>query len=293
MGRAFGRYQRARAMDTGELLRRLATKVRHMVGYRATARRLAFALDRHSRALYDGPYVERPEAGPVNLNVKLERLRRGGPFEPYEIALVNRAATTLLQPQHRRILEIGSGTGMFAAAAARAAGRHITASELNAPARLWAAANRAAPNIDYVAHELGSVTAGQFDLVVAIEVIEHIDRFGPFVMALSQAAPAALITTPNKWCDPFRSVDRTPGYDEHVREWTAGEFLWVLRAFFGRVDLYTIPDRRDQAEQLRNDEQFTPRVARCSDLSCEEPLLALCTEPLFARAGSERPESGR
>ena len=42
-------------------------------------RRLAYWMDRYSRGLYDGPYQERPETGPLNIAVKLARQAAGGP----------------------------------------------------------------------------------------------------------------------------------------------------------------------------------------------------------------------
>ena len=33
-----------------------------------------------------------------------------------------------------------------------------------------------------------------------------------------------------------------PPYYQHVREWTAGEFYWVLRLFYERVTLFAMPD---------------------------------------------------
>ena len=266
-------------MDRATLADRLRQKWTAAFGYRAVIRRLAFRLERYSRRWYDAPYAERPEVGPVNLEVKLARVRAGGPFEPHEIALLNRAAVTLLQPRHRQVLEVGSGTGMFASLAAADPGRRITASEYNEPARAWAAENRSAANITYCARALDTFDPDAFDLVVAVEVIEHLEAYGPFVRALARVAPEALITTPNKASGAFRSIDRTPGYPEHVREWTAGEFLWVLRAFYGDVQLFTIPDRDRQVGAMLAAPGYVPRVAACSDLSTEEPLLALCSRP--------------
>ena len=72
---------------------------------------------------------------------------------------------------------------------------------------------------------------------------------------------------------------RTPAYSEHVREWTAGEFLWVLRAFYTSVDLFTVPDLTRQIKALQSDAGYLPVVTRCSDLSCNEPMIAKCSTP--------------
>jgi 2-polyprenyl-3-methyl-5-hydroxy-6-metoxy-1,4-benzoquinol methylase len=257
-------------------LARLSERLSHAFGYRASVRRLAYWLDRYSRHLYDGPYRERPETGPLNLAVKLERQRAGGPFEPPTIALVNRAAVTLLDARHQRILEIGSGTGLFASLAAADPARTIVASEFDAPAREWAATHRARPNIDFCVRRLEDCAPGEFDVIVAIEVIEHIYDFGGLLRACGRVADDLMISTPNRQRSPFTSVDRTPAYSEHVREWNAGEFLWVLRAFYKQVDLFTVPRLREQADAMLKDDAYRPRVESCSDLTCEDALIAVC-----------------
>jgi 2-polyprenyl-3-methyl-5-hydroxy-6-metoxy-1,4-benzoquinol methylase len=273
-----GKISRAAAMDRDTLLVRVRETLSHTFGYRANVRRLAYRLDRYSRSLVDAPYVERAEAGPVNLEVKLDRQRLGGPFEPFIITLVNRAAVTLVGGA-RRILEIGSGTGLFSWSAAADPERTIVASEFNQGAREWARLHRSRPNIVYGDRPLNSFGPREFDLVVAIEVIEHVDAFGPLLHELSRVAGSAIITTPNKYCDPFRSAARTPAFSEHVREWSAGEFLWVLRAFYADVDLFTLPRLADQVAALQANEAYVPIVAGCTDLSCDEPLIAKCSNP--------------
>ena len=279
---ARARLERVAAMDRRTLVERIAARLAHAFGYRPNVRRIAYRLDRYSRRLYDSAYAERDEVGPVNLEVKLERQRLGGPFEPPIVALVNAAVISLLQPGQRRILEVGSGTGMFAWSAAGDVSRAIVASEFDEPTRRWAIEHRSRPNITYCARPLDSFAAREFDLVVAIEVIEHIGSFGPFLRDLSRVADNAIVSTPNKHSSAFRSVARTPPYSEHVREWTAGEFLWVLRAFYARVDLYTVPDLAAQVCALERNPGYVPMVAGCSDLSCEEPLLAACAGSLLA-----------
>jgi 2-polyprenyl-3-methyl-5-hydroxy-6-metoxy-1,4-benzoquinol methylase len=262
-------------MSRRELLQRIGERLACRFGYRANIRRLAFRLDRYSRTLYDGPYRERAETGALNLAVKWERQALGGPFEPPIIVLINRAAAALVGAR-RSLLEVGSGTGLFAWFASEDEQRSIVASELDAGARQWAMAHRSRPNIAYCDRLLNAFDARSFDLVVAIEVIEHIADFGAFLSAATRVAPAGILTTPNKCSDPFRSIARTPAYAEHVREWTAGEFYWVLRAFYSDVELFTVPDAARQASALQRDYTYVPCLVPCSDLSCAEPLLALC-----------------
>ena len=240
-------------------------------------RRLAYWMDRYSRGLYDAPYQERPETGPLNIAVKLARQAAGGPFEPPTIAIVSHAVAALLQPHHRRILEIGAGTGRFAWAASVDPARSIIASEFDGETRAWAAAHRGRPNIEFSGRRLDECADGEFDLIVAIEVIEHIHDYGAVLRECARVADEVIISTPNRQRSAFTSVDRTPAYTEHVREWNAGEFLWVLRAFYSDVQLFTIPELGNQAQRLRDDEAWRPVTALCSDLTCEESLIAVCT----------------
>src|SRR5207302_6636683 len=118
----------------------------------------------------------RPESGAVNLRDKLARVAEGGPFEPPDVALVNRAAVELLGGA-TRILELGSGTGLFASLAAADGRRQLVASERDPEARAWAAQHRAASNLRFVAEPEG----GPFDVVVCLELIEHLHDYGGFV----------------------------------------------------------------------------------------------------------------
>lgn len=265
-------------MHRAELLARIHHRVRHRLGYRANLRRVSFALDRYSRQLFDGPYEERAPSGPRNLQAKLDRQAAGGPFEPYSITLINRGAAQLLGDE-RRIAEVGAGTGMFASFVARDSWRHITASEFDPETLQWAQANRAASNITYCRDSLHDWT-GKFDLVLALEVIEHIDAYGSFLRSLAAVAPRAILSTPNRNRDAFASVARTPEFSEHVREWTAGEFFWVLRAFYSTVELFTVPQMDDQVERLRADPSYRPQIMPCTDLTTEAALLARCSQPI-------------
>src|SRR5262249_20246651 len=142
--------------------------------------RFAYRFDTWSVRLFDAPYVERPEAGPVNIQVKLDRQAAGGPFEPPQILLINRAAATLAAGASR-IAEVGAGTGMLATAlVSRDSAVRVTASEFDDQTRRWATANRAHPRITYCRRSLEELAADGYDLVVALEVIEHITDYAGF-----------------------------------------------------------------------------------------------------------------
>jgi len=273
------RYRRLRKMESAEIGEKLQARLSLMLSYRTLVRRLAYHLNAYSIGLHPDGYMERTEVGPQNIDVKHARVQQGGPFEPHSVSVVNRAAATLLRDE-RSILEVGCGTGMFSYLAAEEPHRMVTASELDEDTLRWTVENRNRQNIDYCSRALTDFDSDEFDIVVAIELIEHVDDFPGFLKSLSRVAPAAIVSTPNKNRSPLDSIANTPVYDEHVREWTAGEFYWVLRAFYGDVKMYTIPNFRKEIERYRFDSNSVPSVSRCSVLEQAEPLLAMCTKPI-------------
>lgn len=273
------RIHRVRRMSNTEAFRKLCERASRAFSYRNIVRRIAYHLNVHSIRLHDDRYLERPEVGPQNIEIKKERERLGGPFEPYSVTVVNRAATCLLGSAEN-ILEVGCGTGMFSFMAASDENRKIVASEMDAETLDWAKRNRNRQNIRYTSQALADFGLDEFDMVVAIELIEHVSDFAAFLHVLSRVAPSAIVTTPNKNRSPFDSIANTPAYSGHVREWTAGEFYWVLRAFYANVDLFTIPDYQADIERLKQGSDRVPDIARCSVLEQSEPLLALCTLPI-------------
>ena len=129
---------------------------------------------------------------------------------------------------------------------------------------------------------LSEFTKNEFDVVVSIEVIEHIYDYHSFLLELSSVATKAIITTPNKNRNPFDSIINTPAYGEHCREWTAGEFYWVLRTFYKQVFLYSLPSLDYQIKQfLENPDSYVPLMSSVGVLSKEHILIAKCEEPCF------------
>lgn len=102
----------------------------------------------------------------------------------------------------RRALDVGCGAGLLAEPLARLGGEVTgidAAAENIAAAQAHAAAMGLA--IDYRAGEIGEIGPTGFDLVCAMEVIEHVAHKGVFVSALANAlAPGGLLvlSTPNR-----------------------------------------------------------------------------------------------
>src|ERR1039457_2882155 len=92
------RLRRIQKMSPYEIIRKLAHKVDRLLSPGKNLRRIAYALDAFSLRNLECEYHERLEYGPSNLGEKLARQAVGGPFEPLDIALVNRAAARLALP---------------------------------------------------------------------------------------------------------------------------------------------------------------------------------------------------
>lgn len=101
---------------------------------------------------------------------------------------------------------------------------------------------------------------------MSVDVIEHIADYAGFLAEFSQLADRAIITTPNKARHRASLAAMPPRYEQHVREWTAGEFHWVLRSFYAEVRIYAMPD------------VYSPVTQEIGPLSTMTPLIAVCRQ---------------
>jgi 2-polyprenyl-3-methyl-5-hydroxy-6-metoxy-1,4-benzoquinol methylase len=271
------RLRRIAGMSPEERRSRLASKWM-LWGPRGMALKVSWYLDRRVKRRYNLPYVGRADVGPRNLQVKLARAAAGGPFEQPAIQLVNLAAVGFV-PESCRVLEIGGGTGYFAVSAARLRDATIVCSEFDDATREWATTNRPHPNVTYGTLTLEAATPGSFDVVVALDVLEHVTAYGALLARMARVAPMAILSTPNKLRDPFSAIRTVPDYDEHVLEWTAGEFYWVLRAFWKTVELWTIRAFAKQTQRFVAGEIDPPVVSRAGMWEFDAPLIAVCSDP--------------
>jgi len=206
------------------------------------------------------PYEENPEVGADNLRRKLERSSKGGPFEWPDMLALNKTVVGLIGSA-RRIVEIGGGTGAFAYEAAMDPSIVVVCSELDRDAHKWAKVHRSRPNIHYINRPVAA-SDGPFDLVVSIDVIEHVADFQAFLKTCTSLAPKAIITTPNKNRTSRTSYASPPTYNQHVREWTGGEFYWVLRTLYDSVLLFGKQDPLGiDLVPMRITDTLTPLVA--------------------------------
>ena len=109
---------------------------------------------------------------------------------------------------------------------------------------------------------------GSFDVVVAIELIEHIADFEAVLKGLKRfydekRRTLFFISSPNRNSDKI--ADDKPKNEYHVREWTAGEFYSVLTKHFRAVVLYSGERVSDfnQKETVDGNTKGTPILAKC------------------------------
>ena len=110
----------------------------------------------------------------------------------------------------------------------------------------------------------------KFDIVAAIEIIEHMEDFQGLLNFLKRLAKkdksgnlqeppngtVFWISTPNRNADEIQKD--TPKNEHHVREWTAGEFYQVLIENFKYVTLFN----HNLTKTLELDTKETPMMAK-------------------------------
>ncbi len=109
---------------------------------------------------------------------------------------------------------------------------------------------------------------GTFDIVVCIEVIEHVKDFDLLLNNLKKfydpkRRTIFFISSPNRNSEKLGK--EKPNNEFHVREWTAGEFYEVLTKHFKSVVMYSGEklDTFSQEETIDGDSNETPILAKC------------------------------
>lgn len=247
------------------IFKKLINRGLKFYGYEIRRKKTSFEVDDKLSDVPTLPYIENLEKGPINFEIKEKRVKEGGPFELPGMIALNQTIVSLLEDA-KKILEVGSGTGCFAWHAAMDKSRYIVASEIDTITRKWAIQNRPADNLQYVSKWLNDFKADSFDLIVAIEVIEHIKDYSTFLQQFYRVAPKAIITTPNKSRNDQSAKICPPRHATHVREWTAGEFYWVLKVFYNDVKLHSMPDIHvPKSVPIKITSQMTPLIAICKE----------------------------
>lgn len=183
-------------------------------------------------------YLPNDEYGACNFDAKSKRVVDGGHWEWPNMVALNWLVASVVG-NSKKILEVGSGTGCFAYEAGADPKRQIICFEADSKARAWAERYRSRPNVVYTDGLLSDVT-DDYDLTVAIDVVEHLSNYSSFLNSCSRVSRKSIFTTPNRFReDPPRI---TPLYEQHVQEWSAGEFYWTLKSFWKYVYLLGMPN---------------------------------------------------
>jgi SAM-dependent methyltransferase len=182
----------------------------------------------------------------------------------------------------KRVLDAGCGAGYGSAELADVAEK-VTGIDIAPAAVDYARAHYALPNL---AFEQASCTQlpyadGAFDLVVAFEVIEHLENWRDFLQEVRRVlAPAgqAIVSTPNRlYYTESRGADGANPF--HVHEFDFDEFNRELKQFFPYVSMFlenhvegvtfqpheagrTVEARVDTAEPVPDESHFF--VAVCA-----------------------------
>lgn len=141
----------------------------------------------------------------------------------------------------KRVLDAGCGAGYGSAELAQAADS-VVGVDRAAEAIAFARANYCLPNLRFEQASCDALPhpSGSFDLVVAFEVIEHLDHWREFLLEVRRVlAPAGqlIISTPNKlYYTESRGL--TGANPFHVHEFDFEEFQSELQAVFPHVSMY-------------------------------------------------------
>jgi SAM-dependent methyltransferase len=135
------------------------------------------------------------------------------------------------------VLDAGCGVGYGSAFLAESA-RRVVGVDLSPDAIGYARERYGGPNVEFAVGDLLALdkAAGEFDVVCAFEVIEHLpepQRFVAEARRVLRQDGVLVLSTPR--------ADYPGGRPEnpyHEREFTAGELERLLSASFGRVEVY-------------------------------------------------------
>ena len=182
----------------------------------------------------------------------------------------------------KRVLDAGCGAGYGSAELAGQAAS-VTGADLAADAVDFARAHYGVPNLAFEQASCDRLPHrdGCFDLVVAFEVIEHLEGWREFLLEARRVlAPGGqlIVSTPNKlYYTESRGVQGANPF--HVHEFDFGEFRGALESVFPHVALflenhvegvtfqphqagYTVETRVDAGDPLPDDSHFF--VAVCA-----------------------------
>lgn len=197
------------------------------------------------------------------------------------------------------VRDVGCGTGYGSAILAASAARRVLALDIDAESIAWARDRYRAPNLEFKQADCREMLDfdASFDLIVAFEVIEHLEHAETFLKEARRVLRKAgvfLVSTPNR---RYYTEERGVANPFHVREYDAAEFQALLETHFGHVQLLAqnhVPAIAFTAPGAAMSVAFPDRTAR--DRTPESQahfFLAVCSqEPQDVNGIVYLPETG-
>lgn len=146
--------------------------------------------------------------------------------------------------KNKRVLEVGCGGGSGCHEILAAGATEVTGVDVDVKAVQFARQNFNSPQLKFdVVQDAGlPVQDARFDVVVALETIEHVQDDHSFVKELSRVLRPGgelLLSTPNRLVtNPGTSINARPANPLHVREYTKRELQDLLNDLFEDVEWY-------------------------------------------------------
>ena len=133
-----------------------------------------------------------------------------------------------------RVCDLACGEGYGSDVLAEVASE-VVGVDANPEAHLHAKARYERPNLRF---ERGLVenVEGPYDAIVFLQTIEHIEDVAGLLAAISEAAPLAFISTPNRLTLAPEGAEKSDN-PWHLREYTIEEYRALLEPAFGSVEV--------------------------------------------------------
>ena len=264
------------AADRGAAVRKFTRWASHSLWMRVR-RKIERLLARRGLELapivsdFQGGYRENPPVSPTKLSEYIEEAHRRGEaggghaIECPEALVINKTVARFIGSA-RRIVNVGSVSAAFERFVAVDRSLKLVANVRDETFADWARGASSHENVSYCPGGTSTLLEeyGRFDLALAIDVIDRQQDYSGFLRDLSQLSGRVIVTISNKARDHQSLISPRPLDPGRIREWTAGEFYWVLKGHFDEVELYGMPD------------PVVPHAVAVGLLSELSPLIAIC-----------------
>jgi len=194
--------------------------------------------------------------------------------------------------RRKQVLDAGCGAGYGSAELARSAAG-VLGIDSSAEAIAHARAEYAAPNLRFEEGDctrLSAVADGSIDLVVAFEVIEHLENWRGFLVEARRVlAPSGqfIVSTPNRlyYSETRKEAGPNPF---HVHEFEFEEFGKALGEVFPHVSLFL----ENHAEGVVFQPASAVRFESSADVRVDDARCAPAESHFFVAVCASRPQTG-